>query len=406
MNGLSATVVRVLRSPPLRACFLWLGARFESLVRTYFFLKTRLLPPGTGVRHGLHQSIVEDGLEAATPEQREAILDEVVRVGDAAENERLARWAGRRVVESRDDAALLAFVEDGLVRSTPARKQRFYAWLEERAALDEHSLEYAERIFAWLRREIEARRGSIRGLRILELGPGHTLVPGVLFYVHGAASYTAVDMFPIAGKDSALYRRLRAHLAKPAASPAPAADALADALRRFDEVVSLEGPEVVLDESKVSCRCPVDAAKLPFPDASFDVVTSNAAFEHFADPAAAVRECTRVLAADGLGLHQIDLRDHRDFEKPLDFLRYEDEEWRRLHANLFCYTNRFRKSDFERAFAESGLEVAAVDVNLKAPFDPALRAQFHPRFRDRSVDDLEALSAFFVLKKPAAVLVS
>ena len=53
-----------------------------------------------------------------------------------------------------------------------------------------------------------------------------------------------------------------------------------------------------------------------------------------------------------------------------------------------------------RAFAESGVSVTAVRVNLSGPVDPALKAQFHPRFRDRSNDDLEALSAFFVVKKP------
>ena len=181
--------------------------------------------------------------------------------------------------------------------------------------------------------------------------------------------------------------------------------ARADALRRFDEVVKLDGQEIALDETKVACRYPVDAAKLPFPDGSFDLVFSIASFEHFSDPVAAVRECTRVMAPGGLALHQIDLRDHRDFSKPLDFLRYEEEEWKKLHTDLFCFTNRFRKSDFERAFAESGLAVSGVDVNMKAPLDPALRSQLHPRFRDRPQEDLEAVSAFFVMKKPAPAVV-
>jgi SAM-dependent methyltransferase len=42
-----------------------------------------------------------------------------------------------------------------------------------------------------------------------------------------------------------------------------------------------------------------NAARLPFPDASFDVVTSRLAAHHVADPQAMVREAARVLAPGG-----------------------------------------------------------------------------------------------------------
>ncbi len=42
-----------------------------------------------------------------------------------------------------------------------------------------------------------------------------------------------------------------------------------------------------------------DAAKLPFPDAHFDLVTSRVAAHHFADPSAAVAEVWRVLKPAG-----------------------------------------------------------------------------------------------------------
>jgi SAM-dependent methyltransferase len=45
-----------------------------------------------------------------------------------------------------------------------------------------------------------------------------------------------------------------------------------------------------------------NAAKLPFPDASFDVVTSRLAAHHVADPQAMVREAARVLAPGGMFL--------------------------------------------------------------------------------------------------------
>jgi SAM-dependent methyltransferase len=47
---------------------------------------------------------------------------------------------------------------------------------------------------------------------------------------------------------------------------------------------------------------PGNAAALPFPDASFDVVTSRLAAHHYEDPAQAVREAARVLRPGGLFL--------------------------------------------------------------------------------------------------------
>lgn len=42
-----------------------------------------------------------------------------------------------------------------------------------------------------------------------------------------------------------------------------------------------------------------DAAKMPFEDKTFDLITSNLGINNFTDPAAAVRECYRVMKRDG-----------------------------------------------------------------------------------------------------------
>ncbi len=375
-----AALLRFFELRPIRACFLFVAPLLELPLRPYLALK-RVLTKG------------DLDVERAAPIVDRASVE--LEALPEREKARLERWLAERLLR---EGALERVVDEALSRAQPAAKQRFFGWIEDKASKDEHAIAYAEAIFDGLRRRVEKYRGPLTDLKILELGPGYTLTAGLLFYAHGARSYTGADLFPIAGRDSSLYRRLRQHIARSCVLPA-VSTINEDVLRRFDEAVKLEGPEAVFDETKVSCRHPVDAASLPFPDASFDVVISLASFEHFQDPAAAARECARVLAPKGVGLHQIDLRDHRDFSKPLDFLRFSDEEWRKIPPKPFCHTNRLRKSDFERVFRESGVAVEEVDVNLKTTLDPALKAQLHPSFRDRPIEDLEAISAFFVLRK-------
>src|SRR5262245_51627419 len=65
----------------------------------------------------------------------------------------------------------------------------FLTWASD----DQFSYAYGARIFDTWRSRIERWRSPLDGLRILEIGPGRSLVTGSLLYACGAARYVAVD---------------------------------------------------------------------------------------------------------------------------------------------------------------------------------------------------------------------
>ena len=64
-----------------------------------------------------------------------------------------------------------------------------------------------------------------------------------------------------------------------------------------------------------------DAHALPYPDESFDVVIAIEVFEHLHSPAVAIRECHRVLTADGVLILSIPFLFHVHGD-PFDYQRF------------------------------------------------------------------------------------
>lgn len=94
-----------------------------------------------------------------------------------------------------------------------------------------------------------------------------------------------------------------------------------------------------------------DALRLPFPDASFDVVSCRAAFHHFPRPDRVLGEMVRVLAADGRIL-VADLVASEDPEKAA----YQDRIERLCDPT---HVRALPASELERIFADAGLEIVA-----------------------------------------------
>ncbi|MCK5504174.1 MAG: class I SAM-dependent methyltransferase, partial [Thermodesulfovibrionia bacterium] len=100
-----------------------------------------------------------------------------------------------------------------------------------------------------------------------------------------------------------------------------------------------------------------DAAQINIADNSLDFIYSITVLEHIPHPEAVIRNCYRMLKPGGWTFHNIDMRDHRDFNKPLEFLRLSEEE--------FCSTdeasNRMRISDYNYVFEKCGFEISMIE---------------------------------------------
>jgi SAM-dependent methyltransferase len=153
-----------------------------------------------------------------------------------------------------------------------------------------------------------------------------------------------------------------------------------------------------------TCRASYGTAGLvslkTVPDASVDFIWSHAVLEHvrrgeFEDFA---RECRRVLRADGVCSHQIDLGDH--LGGGLNNMRIGSRWWEaEWMARSGFYTNRLRKAEILRMFESAGFAVKVRSV-LRWPHAPIARSALAPEFRDLPLEEL-LVRGFEVVLRPA-----
>ena len=104
-------------------------------------------------------------------------------------------------------------------------------------------------------------------------------------------------------------------------------------------------------------------------------------------------------------LHQIDFRDHRDFARPLEFLRYSDPLWRFISAG--SYTNRWRRSQFLSALERQGFGIVfetptGDEINgdrVPSQYLDRIRPHLHSRFASLAREDLETLGCLVLCSR-------
>lgn len=239
----------------------------------------------------------------------------------------------------------------------------------------------------------------------LQAGPGGSLGCEVLLSMAGVKRAYTIDAFPqLTFSLDNFLRALKAYL-----DLTECLEGLHDykpGSLKFGEYEAVSDCHYRSNDREIRHFFPRGLENTGFEDNSIEFLFSHATFEHVREPLRCISEIKRILIPGGVTAHAIDLRDHRDFESPLEFLKETDESWDKLmedycHAVPGGYMNRWRASDYKRALENEGFEILEFTPERKA--NQAVIEAVSPfligRYRQLPMEDLMKLTVLIVARK-------
>lgn len=256
--------------------------------------------------------------------------------------------------------------------------------------------EYAFNIAKGYLSKFDDAKAFIRGKAILELGPGINFGTALVMLAWGAKSYIVCDRY-LSQYDENYHSKVYLALRK--------------LILAEDNNANTEVLDACIQSSShkvVGLECvqsPLEELAAIFPN-EFDITLSNAVFEHLYNPLAAFQSLYACTALGGVGSHQVDFRDHRDFERPLEFLLTDELSFHALMHDACCeFGNRVRPFQMTAMFEAAGFSEVAyqpnmfVDRHYMKEFMPRLACALASSFSQVSEEKLRAISANFILEK-------
>jgi SAM-dependent methyltransferase len=228
----------------------------------------------------------------------------------------------------------------------------------------------------------------LAGVRVLELGPGATLGIPVLLACAGA--HMAVSDRFLASWDAEFHRPFFEELLRRVESRGA----------RFGEPIRhLLRRDTFTAEVVESFDCGAEA--LDRIGRRFDLVLSNAVLEHVEDLQVTAASLARVTVPGGFGFHQVDFRDHRNFDAPLEYLTMSDEDFATMRRECFCECGcRWRVTDVAATFDAAGFDVRTfVNLHTTPEYLSDVRPRLQAPFAALPDAELLATSALFVTSR-------
>lgn len=257
------------------------------------------------------------------------------------------------------------------------------------------SVDYGIKVFNSYYSAIEKytkERSYINGRKILELGPGSDLSVGLLFLASGATRYCAFDannLLP--NTPPSFYKYFFDRLTS---------EFLINDRRLADLQQSLDN----FNDNRPTdldyvCNTAFDITSLK-PN-KFDLVVSNAAFEHFEDINKTIRQLSELTGPGAVFIATIDFKTHsrwiRDID-PLNIYRYND----RLYSMVKYrgIPNRVRPHEYISTLKEHGwIDIQFEKANVaSAEYLNRVSGNLAIRFKDQAAE-METLSGLLMARR-------
>ena len=227
---------------------------------------------------------------------------------------------------------------------------------------------------------------NLKGISIIEMGPGDYLTSGVAFLAYGVSHYATLDRF-MGDVNTAEARQWYKAAAQHWEAFFPETP--------FPDWLDIEQfPEAYMDKIDIY-RTGIEMLNVQ-ETGQFDVVCSFYVGEHVQDIISYAQKTADLLKEDGIAIHLVDFGPHgcwRQYDDPWTFLQFPTWTWNLMGSNRGI-PNRFRFHEFSEAFAKAGLTTKDVQA-IKIPPPQNTVA---PRFRNMPKESLSVIQALFVLE--------
>lgn len=226
------------------------------------------------------------------------------------------------------------------------------------------------------------------GFRMLEIGPGDSLLSAVIAKAYGAERCDLVDIGDFANTPLATYVAMATKLGTAGRAGTPNLDSC----QTVDDVLATCNARYWTQGLQSLSQLESE---------SIDFIWSHTVLQHvrLAEFDEYLRQLRRLIRTDGICSHVFDLRDFMG--GALNHLRFSTRAWENeWMASSGFYSNRLRYSELLGRFKSAGFDAEITSVD-RWPTPPTPSSKMAPPFRDMDDEDLR-VSGFHVLLRPGA----
>ena len=223
----------------------------------------------------------------------------------------------------------------------------------------------------------------IKNKTILEIGPGNSYIIAYNFLILGAKKVILVDKFPrtIKTKRQKEYFEREIEYVSKKYGQTPLFVTNGEINGEYIEFINKN-----LTETNIK---------------NVDLIFTNSVLEHIKPIKENIWFMSKILNKNGYMLHNIDLRDHYNFNKPFFLYKYSDRVWTNfLTKEGISYTNRLRYDDFVQLFKNRGFKIIWEKKQKEKLVDTKLCSEL----KNKNKGDLEITFLSVLLQKSTEVI--